>query len=124
MIFEQIKELCRKNNTTVTALCLEITGSSGNITTWKKDNIKPIWLISICKKFGVSSDYLLGLTSENISIVNYSPVELSDDENVILNTFRKLNQDYKVIALGEIKKYEKLQTYEKNIEKKDTKMDA
>ena len=61
MIFERIEELCKQNNTTVTTLCKEITGSSGNLATWKKDIIKTPWLISICKKFKVSADFILDL---------------------------------------------------------------
>ncbi len=78
MIFERIEKLCKQNGTTITALCKEITGSSGNLSTWKKDNIKPIWLISICKKFKVSADFIL--TGE----------EYSDEQN-ILCLFRQLS---------------------------------
>ena len=81
-------------------------------------------LIKLSNIFSVSTDYLLELTSENISIVNYSQSELSEDENLILSIFRKLNSDYKDIALGELKKCEKLQEYEKNIKKKGVKKDA
>ena len=59
MLFERIQELCKRNATTPTALCLEITGSSGNLPTWKKGNIRNDYLISIAKHFNVSTDYLL-----------------------------------------------------------------
>lgn len=58
-IFQRLEELCRKNNTNITALCKEITGSSGNLATWKKDNIRPHWLIEICRKFNVTADFIL-----------------------------------------------------------------
>lgn len=88
MIFEKIDELCKKNNTTVTALCIEVTGSSGNLPTWKKDHIKPIWLISICKKFKVSSDYLLGLdiisdTKEQLLINDFRTLSLEDQDELL-----------------------------------------
>lgn len=81
-------------------------------------------LIKLANVFSVSTDYLLELTPENISIVNYPQIELSEEENTILNIYRRLNRDYKDIALGELKKYEKLQEYEKNIEKNNTKKEA
>lgn len=69
-VFERIENLCKKNNTTITALCIEITGSSGNLSTWKKDHIRPIWLISICKKFNVSADFILDLEGTPTSQTN------------------------------------------------------
>ncbi len=81
-------------------------------------------LIKLSNIFSVSTDYLLGLTTESNSIVNYPQSELSEEENTILNIFRRLNRDYKDIALGELKKYEKLQEYEKNIENQNTKREA
>lgn len=84
-------------------------------------------LIKLSKIFSVSTDNLLELTSEkpeNISMVNYSKTELSETEKIILKIFRKLNSDYKDIALGELKKCEKLQNYEKNMKKKDAKKEA
>lgn len=81
-------------------------------------------LIKLANIFSVSTDYLLGLSSENISMVNYPQIELSEEENTIIKIFRRLNRDYKDIALGELKKYEKLQEYEKNIEKQHTKREA
>lgn len=84
MIFERIENLCKKNNTTITALCIEITGSSGNLSTWKKDHIRPIWLISICKKFNVSADFILDLEGSPTSQPN------ANDQN-LLCLFRQLS---------------------------------
>lgn len=64
MIVERIEKLCEFHGTTITALCKEITGSSGNLSTWRKDNIRPLWLREICKKFQVSGDYILCLDNE------------------------------------------------------------
>lgn len=84
MIFERIENLCKKNNTTITALCVEITGSSGNLSTWKKDHIRPIWLISICKKFNVSADFILALEES-------STQPLNAEEQNFLRLFRQLS---------------------------------
>jgi len=124
MIYEKIDELCKKNGTNITTLCKEITNSGGNLSTWKKDNIKPMWLIPICKKFKVSSDYLLGLEFENTSIVDHPQIELSANEMVILSFFRELNSDYQDIVLAELKKFIKMQEYEKNIKQENAKKEA
>ena len=72
MIFERVSQLCTEHGSSITALCKEITGSSGNLQTWKKDNFKSEIIPQICKKFNVTSDYLLGLTDcqkpENVNI--------------------------------------------------------
>lgn len=57
---EKIKNLCVKNGTSITALCKQITGSSGNLPTWKSGNIRNEHLIQIAELFNVSIDFLLG----------------------------------------------------------------
>lgn len=91
MIFERIEDLCKKNNTTITALCIEITGSSGNLSTWKKDNIKPNWLIPICKKFEVSADFILTGNNANNTPSFYS----TPNEHNLLLLYRQLSDEDK-----------------------------
>ena len=62
MTFELLQQLCKREGITVTSLCKEITGSSGNLPTWKKNNIRTEHLIQIAIYFQVSTDYLLGRT--------------------------------------------------------------
>lgn len=93
MIIEKIEILCIQNGTTLTALCKEITGSSGNLPTWKKDKIRPDWLREICLKFNISSDYLLDLPTFNTKISG-----LTQDEQNALSRFRRLNPDYQIKA--------------------------
>lgn len=64
-MFDIIKKLCEKNGTNITALCKEITGSTGNYNTWKKNHVRSDYLIKIAQKFNVSADYLLGLTDDS-----------------------------------------------------------
>ena len=61
-MYELIKSLCIKNGISITYLCEHVTGSKGNLQTWKKDNIKPTSLKKIADYFDVSVDYLLGRT--------------------------------------------------------------
>lgn len=103
MIIEKLEALCKENNTTLTALCKEITGSSGNLPTWKKDNIRPEWLRKICLKFNITSDYLLDLPSSN----NITEISMSQELSA---RFDRLKPDYKIKSLSYmIDLYEKQQ---------------
>lgn len=93
MIFEKLDDLCAKNGTNITTLCKEITGSTGNLPTWKKDRIRPDWLRSICLKFNISSDYLLDLPSKGSSESN-----LQQEERDALIRYKRLNSDYRIKA--------------------------
>lgn len=93
MIIEKINALCIQNGTNLTALCKEITGSSGNLPTWKKDHIRPEWLRQICLKFNISSNYLLELPDiENTNLSVY--------EQDVLIRFKRLNPDYQIKTLS------------------------
>jgi hypothetical protein len=76
-IYRRVKSLCEKNNTNVTALIVEITGSTGNSTTWKKGHIRSDYLAAICTKFDVPSDYILGIGDTQNQIHDLSPRALS-----------------------------------------------
>ena len=93
-MYERIECLCKKNNTTVTRLCLEITGSKGNLPTWKKGNINPISLIKIADYFNCSVDYLLGRTEKS------SSSELTENEQEILYYFSKLTIEQQLKRIG------------------------
>lgn len=94
MIIEKLEILCKEKGTNLTTLCKEITGSSGNLPTWKKDKIRPEWLRQICLKFNISSDYLLDLPDSN-NIINF---ELSKEEQNVLIRFNRLKEDYQIKA--------------------------
>ena len=64
MIFERLKTLCKDNGTTPTALCFKITGSKGNLPTWKKGNIRSDYLIAISNEFNVATDFILCKTND------------------------------------------------------------
>lgn len=93
MIIEKLESLCSKNGTNLTALCKEITGSSGNLPTWKKDKIRPDWLRAICLKFNISSDYLLDLPNSTSK-----KAILTQDEQDPLFRFNRLNPDFQIKA--------------------------
>lgn len=113
MIIERLNEICEKKGISITALCKEITGSSGNLPTWKKDRIRSDWLREICIKFNISSDYLLGLTTDNTLNASFSK-----EEREALSRFNRLNPDHQIKAQSYmIELYEKQAEYNEWIEK-------
>lgn len=84
------------------------------------ERIPPIdIIIKLSEIFSISSDYLLGISSDQSlpSMQN----SLSSEEKTILNLYRSLDKDYKEIIWGELKKCTKLQKLEhkNNIAKKE-----
>lgn len=108
MIIEKLNELCIQNGISLTNLCKEITGSSGNLPTWKKDKIRPDWLRAICIKFNISSDYLLELPHE----LNNLNLSITDIKQKALDSFSQLNEDNQDIIIGKMKELLKEQKYE------------
>lgn len=110
-MYEKLLELCQSKNISITNLCLNITGSRGNLSTWKKGNINPISLVKIADYFNVSVDYLLGRTKEPQRIqINSSNVVNGDNGNNSPLTVKN-NQDEMSIEL--LKKFNELSFDEK-----------
>lgn len=102
-MYERIMHLCKENNTTITALCVELTGSKGNLATWKKGNIKAEILHTIAKRFNVSVDYLLGK-----SPIRHGEVEVIsvDEEYVPVPVIGNVAAGYQAYATTDIIGYE------------------
>lgn len=58
-IFDTVQCLSSFYGIPITTLCVEITGSKGNLATWKKDNFRAEHIVAISKKFNVSTDFIL-----------------------------------------------------------------
>ncbi len=91
-MYQRIQDLCHKNGTTITALCKKITGSSGNLSTWRKGNIRPEWISAISDEFKVSVDYLFGNDSESESAKLYALYSrlTPEQQSLVENTMRQL----------------------------------
>lgn len=102
-MYERIMHLCKENNTTITALCVELTGSKGNLATWKKGNIKAEILHTIAKRFNVSVDYLLGK-----SPIRHGEVEVIsvDEEYVPVPVIGNVAAGHQAYATTDIIGYE------------------
>jgi len=91
-MFDRIKGLCDKNGTNITTLCKTITGSSGNIPTWKKGHIRSDYLLMVAEHFNVTTDYLLkGIESS-----------LTADETNLLTQYRSMSDQGKEYILQTI----------------------
>lgn len=67
-IFDTVQCLSNFYGIPITTLCVEITGSKGNLATWKKDNFRAEHIVAISKKFNVSTDFILSNNVEHGSM--------------------------------------------------------
>ena len=101
-MYDTINQLCKKNGISITKLCEMITNSSGNLATWKKDYMRSDYLQKIAEYFNVSTDYLLGRTSEpNITATNIENRSYSKEDEELLKLINGLSlvDKAKVIVL-------------------------
>lgn len=97
-MYNRIQKLCKENDTTITSLCETITGSRGNLSTWKKGHIRSDYLLSISQYFDVSSDYLLGL--DDIPSRKEHLVEVKSIDKRAFDMFSSLSELNKGIIIG------------------------
>ena len=82
MFFLRLEELCKRNNTTPTAITLVLGYSKGSMTHWKKGNYPSgEIIIRFARYFNVSADYLLGLTDSPMPLNTLSPEDIEALEN-------------------------------------------
>ena len=93
-LFNRIKKLCEENNTSITKLCVIVTGSSGNLNTWKKGYMRTDYLQKIAEYFNVTTDYLI--TGQEKSSSSY----LTENEQKIIDVFKNLNNTQQGEIIG------------------------
>ena len=101
ILYNRIEQLCNQQNLTIGKLCSNVAISRGNLSDLKSGRTKSLSsdkLKKIADYFSVSIDYLLGQNK------NDTMLELSDTEQTLINTYRKLDTKKKTIALAEIYK--------------------
>ena len=113
-IGKNIKNLRLSHHWTQKELSVQLSLTPKMISFYEnEDRVPPAdILIKLSKIFNVSVDYLLGLSDEKLNVTNAPKITLSPDEETFLSWFRKLNNDYKDIVIGELKKCVKLQEHE------------
>jgi len=106
-MYDLIKAECDAQNISISSLCKEITGSVGNLPTWKKSNIKPAYLKKIAEKLNLSMDYIFS-HYDNVSfdyktalfsqpqriVVLRSPATIKDDEYSKISKYMKCSLSF------------------------------
>lgn len=88
-MYEIIEKLCNEKGISITSLCKQVTGSSGNLSTWKKGYMRSDYLKKVADILGVSADQLLDRNVPISSVIN------NGSDNVINNNS---NNEYKTNA--------------------------
>lgn len=89
-MYERLKQICKEKGTTVTELCAQATGSSGNLATWKKGYMRSDYLLNCARILGVSTDYILGIErgmtnmKNRITFYDYLLKKVIETENIKL----------------------------------------
>lgn len=58
-MYERLIKICAEKGITISYLCEVVTGSKGNLTTWKKGYMRSDYLMKCAEILGVSVNYLL-----------------------------------------------------------------
>ena len=95
-MFERLKELCKNKGISVTNLCIEVTGSPGNLATWKKDYMRSDYLAKCCDVLNVSADYLLG---------RRQAVAPADDVSRLVAIYKKLSPEKQEFLMKQAEMY-------------------
>ena len=77
-MYSRLEALCAEKKISITALCVKVTGSGGNLATWKKGYMRSDYLSRCADILGCSVDYLLGRPADGIS----------PEEQTLLDLFR------------------------------------
>lgn len=87
-IFTIIESLCKESGVTVSKVCADITGNKSNLPTWKKGSINTKSLLKLSDYFGVTTDYILGKTTEPNC---YKATVNITDDSIMDNSTNKKN---------------------------------
>ena len=71
-MYQKLKNICEAKGINITQLCKQVTGSSGNLSTWKKGYMRSDYLSKSADILEVSTDYLLDRTDEPQTIGGHS----------------------------------------------------
>ena len=82
-MYELLKKICEEQDTTVTKLCEQVTGNSGNLATWKKGYMRSDYLKKAADILNVSTDYLLGRTEYITNQINNTGTNNGTQANII-----------------------------------------
>lgn len=99
MFYSILKEVCKQNNTSVSAVVQQLGMSKGIVTKWKNGCLpNGETIIKLAEYLNVSTDYLLTGKISNM-------VELSNQEQELLYLYRKLPEVGKARTIGYMNGY-------------------
>ena len=111
MFFENLKTLCKERNTTVTEVLKKLNLSTSKGTAWRNGSMpNGDTLAKIARFFGVSVDYLLGL-----SVPDIDPTDVPDESKTGIRTIPVLGEVAAGIPIDmvtNIEDYEQISTDE------------
>ena len=104
-VLERLKKICKLKNTSLTALCIQSTGSKGNLSTWKNNDghMRSDYLAKCADILGCTTDYLLGRDEISQNEI------ITLDETII--AYMKLDNVDKAEIKGTIKQMLKADKY-------------
>jgi transcriptional regulator with XRE-family HTH domain len=108
VFYDQLKQLCELNNTSISQILVDFKMSSSNVTNWKKGiapNSKT--LEKIATYFNISTDYLLGKESPVTASID---IKLNEIEYALFNEIKDMDEETKKEML-DYAKYKKQQKF-------------
>ena len=96
----RLKELRKEKGVSQQELAKKINAEQSQVSKWEQGTIQPNfdYLSKIANYFEVTTDYLLGRSSD-IGVIQVN-ANLTEQEQELLYLFNKLNRDYKNQVIG------------------------
>lgn len=116
MFYDQLKQACKENGTSITAVLKKIGVGTANGTYWKNGSIPSSDIVVQLSEFlNVSTDYLLkGIDS------SMQQQRLSEIEQELINIFKQLSQNNKMRLLGKAEMLLELETEKEEKQQEQT----
>lgn len=92
MIGERLSEIRKDHSDTQAMLARKLGVSLPTVRAWEQEKSSPSHevLVKLCRLYGISSDYLLGLTDEDPTYAHQRRQEhLTSEEQMLLREFEK-----------------------------------
>lgn len=99
-IFNRLIEICDNYDTSISKLLDDYTSSRSAISAWKNGNINADVIVKIADRFNISTDYLLGKSSNSTGKKKNSPSELTENEQKIIALFKQLSESQQGQLIG------------------------
>ena len=91
-MYKKLQNLCSQKGTNISTLCREVTGSPGNLATWKKGYMRSDYLAKAADILDCTTDYLLDREQSNVT---NTCITLSEQK--LLNKYHNLDEHGKRI---------------------------